>query len=1449
MPPSGQPNDDDIFFDPDAVTRFPFDQNFLGYDRDCPADFQIANFGTKSLNGGTGTGAALFQPAPNPTFQPDFSPTASDPDDASQSSASPHAMDSMDTMDFDSVNPHHYGQNNPWGPFGDVDQSMMHGDGEMDQYLNLPDVDDQNNQNTNTIDPTVIDHPSGNGMSYKPDSPPEGECQHFDSSSPTDSNSSSGAFNDSEESLPIDVNPSPASIPPQVSQNRTKRSSVRGNQNPDIPAYVDRRQQHSITSMSGFSATGSREVSPASQMAFSQGASPFNPQQQPRQWSWFDVQAPKVSPPANSSPDRAIDGAGLDHPGPYFPMIPANPVLASPRLTMSFHDMAPKSRVETQIRLFMGLHPVPEGIRKIRLPPHTISKPKFLAKANPQAQPDVLELSTQLVCSSAMQKPSLREKALARARTATAGQSFSPMPDADAEKPENGGEVRICAGCVLREQKRANRKKNKKPDEDENWKRYEAERIIVFNTHELKDLKDPKDHHSVAPGTMVIDLPMRIACYCRHHHEKVGFQVIFTLKDHRGTVLAQDLTPSIMVTDDHKTPDKTTSQSASNPLDGADNAGPAAASNDMNAIQPGHPFRHSQSTSDIQALKRSASALITPVVHSGNSSLTNTAAPTPRNLSRPPSPGNLGPSAKKRKSSGSKIPTALHMTPIGTNPFTQQTPNSLRNGVPGPSSSSTSPFSPSSSLPFSDGAAQAFSRVTPPSNNLFTSGPQTPNSSEQVMFHPDASRIANTDNRGIQPIFPAPPSAHNSRAPSPNSFMNGALQQQPLNSLVHAPQMLNNNNLSVAAPIPRQPMIAILKVLPTEGPISGGIEISIFGSGFRQGHEVYFGDSRATTTTFWAESAMTCLLPPYPQPGHVPVSVRGPDGSILSLPRPTAQFIYKDENQEHISALALSVLNHKLTGNTESLKEFINQIANFAPKDAMTGNGFTGAAPGGYNLNTETKLLKVLDLLDMDDSVNRAKLNLKRKTTGHTMLHLSVALGYHRFTAGLLARGANPNARDIGGYTPLHYAAMHDHPELVRRLIQHKADPTLKTRQGLLASDVAITWDVVRAIRRAGRRGSTLHSRANSATSLRSIWEPPQSASSGPNDFSYSETSTESEDFVESSSEEESDAEDSYLHMALRGRHGPEAHSSMASLRALPHVEEQGGMASAAVAIAAFKEQVQQFQQTMMQNLSQNLSHIQMPNMAGLQDYQAYLNTAQQRMSAFIPNIGSSFMPSPTLPPAYDDIFPGGRQDEKSATMEHGDLDTKTASAARAASDYEADRKCATIYDHVQETQQAESSTVMEQQVSEKQVQRQLPKLLQIGRKNNITKEQQDNLLRARAEKQKSLSRDPKLFLFWVSNFQICAAFHFSVLWLEAPQYSASQFCCAASSPLAVFSKVFVQISKLTCSKIPLLLLICFRALYMNFPGPFNATANFLYSSWRPETVQPIQGVVLGEVN
>ncbi|CAN8103360.1 unnamed protein product [Discula destructiva] len=1341
MPPISMFDDDHLGSYPE-----PGEEDFLGL-------FQPHDSDPKGID------SVLLQPAQSAPLPTTLSPNASDQDSASDSSPSPNNMNNVDE-DFDMFS-YTNNQSGDWSQFEDF---TTFGDAPATEQ--------------NTINPSLIQGDFATSSLLDP----------HHSSSPSESTSSNGMGQDSDESPstePMDATMHMV-FPKFVANDVSAANGLNGVAKVTRSAASHSRKkrnskQPSISrSTNGMSTSGSREPSP---MLFSQGSSPLAsmpvpeprpvPQRAVPQNSWFDV-----SPGQNQWPNGQMTQPTFQGAVPAYaaPLVQANSVPPlSPITTLAILDMPRKSRVETQIHLKMSLHPVPQGITKIRLPRHTISKPKFLAKPKADHRPDTLELSTQLVCSSAMAKPGVLQRA--RARAAAVGPDVRKDPQADDDKAEDGGEVRICTGCITREQKRANRKKNNRPGEDDEWKNNETERVIVFNTNEIKELKAPE--YNTNPGTMLIDIPMRIACYCRHHHEKLGFKIIFTLKNHTGQIVAQELSPSIMITDDHKTP-----QTNGNSVGGMDQID-AASPNDLNSIPPGLPFRQSQSTSDLQALqiqaqKRSASDLVMPVPNSGASSVANSTLPTP-NISRPPSPGAIGPSAaKKRKSSSSKVPTTLTMTRIEAPSYAPAPSIPIAHGLPGPSA--TSPFSPQSSLAFSETPTSAFAQGPP--NPTFPAGPRTPNGNEQNIFQPDANRAPNSDAMPVPPMYSGPASSQNSRATSPNSMMNSVLQQQPLNLLSNTNTMATsfaNTNVNGL----RHPMPVILKVLPVDGPTSGGIEVSILGSGFRQGHDIYFGETKATTTTYWADSAMTCLLPPYSQPGHVPVSVRASNGQMQSLPRPQATFLYKDDDQDELKHMALRVLTHKMTGKVDdaSLKGFINKV--LRGEDGMNGNSFNGGGPSGYTMNLETQLMKVLDLLDMDDSIYKAKLNMKKKTTGHTMLHLSVALGYNWLTAGLLARGANPNVQDNGGYTPLHFAAMHDHPALVRRLIQSKADPTLRTRHGLLASDIATTREVVRAIKRAGRRGSTLHSRASSATSLRSFWEPPRVDAASPEEFSYSESS-ESDEIEASSSEEDFMGEDSFLDMTVRSRRHHGTISSRASLVDLPHPEEQGGMASAAVAIAAFKEQIQQLQQTMLQNMS----HLQMPNM--MQDCQAYLNSAQQRMSAYIPNIPSPFLPGTTLPPAYHDIFPGGR-DDKRASIEHGDMDTKVASAARAAADYEADEKCTVRYDQQQAIVQDESSTTVETPVQEKQVQRQLPKLLQIGRKNNITKEQQDNLRQARAESQKSLSKDAKLFLFWI----------------------------------------------------PLLVLICFRMFHDDFSGPLNTAWNFASSLWQ----QPAQGVVLGEVH
>jgi len=105
-----------------------------------------------------------------------------------------------------------------------------------------------------------------------------------------------------------------------------------------------------------------------------------------------------------------------------------------------------------------------------------------------------------------------------------------------------------------------------------------------------------------------------------------------------------------------------------------------------------------------------------------------------------------------------------------------------------------------------------------------------------------------------------------------------------------------------------------------------------------------------------------------------------------------------------------------------------------------------------------------------------------------------------------------------------------------------------------------------------------------------------------------------------------------------------------------------------------------------------------------------------------------------TAPPAYEDIYPQSQQD----------LDTKQASAAQAAADYEADVKCATLFD-----QQETTAVQLNMQIKEEEEQ-DIPSLFLVGRKSTITLEQQEKLKRVHAASLKTGSRDKMLWIFWL---------------------------------------------------------------------------------------------------
>ncbi|KAL2753674.1 hypothetical protein ACRALDRAFT_2044030 [Sodiomyces alcalophilus JCM 7366] len=1106
------------------------------------------------------------------------------------------------------------------------------------------------------------------------------------------------------------------------------------------------------------------------------------------------------------------------------------------------HETPPKSRVETQIPIKMTLLGAPPTIKRLHLPTHSISKPKLLAKPPAERSPDMLELYVQVVCTTAMQDENNKRRALQRAATASHPPVQGPPADMDVEenKTANGGEVRICKGCIMRERKRAGRKKIKKAEEEEMWKKDENRRVIVFNTKEIKDWQPCTGTGRV--GGLQVDCPMRIACYCRHHNEKVGFRVIFTIKDWNDRIVAQAMSPSIMITDDHKTNPAT---SASNMLQAQAQAAPP----DTTSMPMMNPTDNASSLSanNIFALPPSGSHHQAPSpVHVPNSTSSARGSPTPVTpqnaaCSRPASPSSApGPASKKRKASGSRLPMEMTMTRLDTSAVDgAHTPAAAQAVIS--ASGAMSPFSNGLSLRPADGFFGQNSptvAVTPGGSRAsLPVGPTSPNNAGLVAngqdpeLHNAANRAVGLDSLPAH-TFSAPASTQHSRAPSPSrihqspgSIPQNPLPQGPAMNLPYFPNGANGVNgvngvggvsgvNGVNAVNPPRPLPTIHKIVPNRGPKLGGIEVTILGANFFQGLDVYFGDQRATTTTFWGESSLVCLLPPRALAGMVPVTLRQPQGQAQPFtPIPPQMFEYIDDEEAVTMRLLIGAISHKMTGQYLGVRDLAQRIIGSDPGAwaSFTGGSGPGSGSGGGNsfaMDTESQLMKCLELIDLDDNPRVARLDL-RTATDQTLLHLGCSLGYHRFVAGLLARGADPDLRDKGGYTPMHMAAISGHESIVRRLIQAGADPTIRSLSGDRPADVASSQEVKEHIRRCERhvrsrsRASmrSIHSRVNSAASLRSLWDPDSMSDKSDDDAGDSEASPEysSGDF---------DDEDEWLD--VQGRMSSARGNHQNSLPKAEEAESQTVPDSPRTALAAsvrdqLAAQLQQLQQTMatmqLPNLSQmpNLPNLpQMPTfprMPMLPDYQAYLqqhplmgrmtslmpgmlgprpgsagdgDDASRPMdfkwwdlSALLPNSNNNKTDSGTVPPpAYSELFPRDAADKKQA------------SAAQAAAEAEADSKCARLYDSEtvaeEEGEAAESST---DQLS-------APKALRIGRKKAITKEQQQDFLRMHAVKLKGVRSDKNLWFIWIPLLTCILA---AMLYIRFPKMYAGAWSVVRS--------------------------------------------------------------------
>lgn len=109
----------------------------------------------------------------------------------------------------------------------------------------------------------------------------------------------------------------------------------------------------------------------------------------------------------------------------------------------------------------------------------------------------------------------------------------------------------------------------------------------------------------------------------------------------------------------------------------------------------------------------------------------------------------------------------------------------------------------------------------------------------------------------------------------------------------------------------------ISRLIPAEGPMQGGIEITILGEGFYPGVTCVFGDTPAVPTHLWSSTTLVCTLPPSSSPGPCVVSFRGVPitvhaGSGVQV------FTYIDNSDQKLMELALQVVGLQMTGTLQT---------------------------------------------------------------------------------------------------------------------------------------------------------------------------------------------------------------------------------------------------------------------------------------------------------------------------------------------------------------------------------------------------------------------------------------------------------------------------------------------------------------------------------------------------
>lgn len=217
----------------------------------------------------------------------------------------------------------------------------------------------------------------------------------------------------------------------------------------------------------------------------------------------------------------------------------------------------------------------------------------------------------------------------------------------------------------------------------------------------------------------------------------------------------------------------------------------------------------------------------------------------------------------------------------------------------------------------------------------------------------------------IEAIYPNQTQAFNS------AFGSASPAVSPVDWVVAQQQVHQQQQQQQArqvAPLPR-----ISRLIPGEGPVHGGIEVTVLGENFVPDLTCVFGDSPAVPTHYWSSNTLVCVLPPSANPGPVVVGIKGVPLTVEQA-NGLQLFTYKDDSDRSLLELALQVVGLKMTGRLEDASAVAMRIVGNS-NQASGSNGSGGAGmpnAGSIEGAGRTASLGSLDTATLAQQLNMA---------------------------------------------------------------------------------------------------------------------------------------------------------------------------------------------------------------------------------------------------------------------------------------------------------------------------------------------------------------------------------------------------------------------------------------------------------------------------------------------